>query len=48
MYQSIKPGKVWLDTEGKRIQAHGLSVFFKEQSSLLQKNKNVIAMLYSQ
>ena len=30
MYQSIKPGKVWLDTNGKRIQAHGLSVFVKD------------------
>lgn len=26
MYQSIRPGQVWLDTEGKRIQAHGGSV----------------------
>jgi hypothetical protein len=25
-YQSIKPGQVWLDTEGKRIQAHGGSI----------------------
>lgn len=25
-YDSIRPGKVWLDTEGKRIQAHGGSV----------------------
>lgn len=28
MYNSIKTGKVWLDTEGKRIQAHGAQVFF--------------------
>lgn len=28
MYNSIKPGQVWLDTEGKRIQAHGGSVIF--------------------
>lgn len=27
-YNSIRPGKVWLDTEGKRIQAHGGSVLF--------------------
>lgn len=27
-YNSFKPGKVWLDTEGKRIQAHGGSVIF--------------------
>lgn len=26
---SIKPGKVWLDTEGKRIQAHGGQVFYE-------------------
>jgi hypothetical protein len=25
-YNSIRPGKVWLDTEGKRIQADGGSV----------------------
>lgn len=29
MYHSIKPGKIWLDTEGKRIQAHGGSVFYE-------------------
>lgn len=26
MYDSIRPGKVWLDTEGNRIQAHGGSI----------------------
>lgn len=26
MYHSIRPGKEWLDTEGKRIQAHGGSI----------------------
>lgn len=30
MYQSIHPGQVWLDTEGKPIQAHGGSVMFWE------------------
>lgn len=25
-YNSIRPGQVWLDTEGKRIQAHGGSI----------------------
>jgi hypothetical protein len=30
MNNSIKPGKVWLDTNGKRIQAHGFSVFYKD------------------
>lgn len=28
-YTSIRPGQVWLDTEGKRIQAHGGSVFYE-------------------
>lgn len=27
MNTSIRPGQVWLDTEGKRIQAHGASMF---------------------
>lgn len=30
MYHSFRPGKVWLDTEGKRIQAHGGSVLFHD------------------
>ena len=28
MYDKFYPGKVWLDTEGKRIQAHGGSVMY--------------------
>lgn len=28
MYHSIRPGKVWLDTKGKRIQAHGGTVMY--------------------
>ena len=28
MYNSIRPGQVWLDTEGKRIQAHGGSLMY--------------------
>lgn len=28
MYDAFYPGKVWLDTEGKRIQAHGGSVMY--------------------
>ena len=27
-YNSFRPGKIWLDTNGKRIQAHGGSVMF--------------------
>ena len=30
MYKSIRPGKVWYDTSGKRIQAHGGSIIFAE------------------
>lgn len=30
MYHSIRPGQPWLDTEGKRIQAHGGSVLYWE------------------
>lgn len=30
MYNSIKPGQVWLDTEGERIQAHGGSVYYED------------------
>lgn len=32
MYNSIKPGKVWKDTNGKPIQAHGFSVFYDEKT----------------
>ncbi len=28
MYHSIRPGQIWLDTNGNRIQAHGGSVMF--------------------
>lgn len=33
-YNSIKPGKLWLDTAGKPIQAHGFSVFWNEKEKL--------------
>lgn len=29
-YNAIYPGQIWLDTEGKPIQAHGGSVFFED------------------
>jgi hypothetical protein len=29
MYQSIRPGQEWLDTNGKRIEAHGGNIFFE-------------------
>ncbi|MBD0289264.1 MAG: family 43 glycosylhydrolase, partial [Flavisolibacter sp.] len=29
-YHSISPGTIWLDTDGKPIQAHGFSVFYKD------------------
>lgn len=28
MYNTIRPGQVWLDTDGKRIQAHGGSLIY--------------------
>ena len=28
MYDRFYPGRVWLDTDGKRIQAHGGSIFY--------------------
>ncbi|MHB9032106.1 MAG: family 43 glycosylhydrolase [Anaerolineae bacterium] len=28
-YTTIRPGQVWLDTNGQRIQAHGGSIFFE-------------------
>ena len=34
MYNSIRPGEVWLDTSGKPIQAHGFSVFYNEREKL--------------
>ena len=34
MYSSIKPGKVWKDTDGKPIQAHGFSVFYDENTHM--------------
>lgn len=27
-YNSIRPGQVWLDTNGNRIQAHGGSIMY--------------------
>ena len=32
MQNAIYPGKVWLDTEGKRIQAHGGSIFYENDT----------------
>lgn len=34
MYDRIYPGKKWLDTAGKPIQAHGFSIFYNEQEKL--------------
>lgn len=34
MNNSFRPGKVWLDTAGKPIQAHGFSVFYDEKEKL--------------
>lgn len=30
MNDSIRPGQIWLDTKGQRIQAHGGSIFFED------------------
>lgn len=30
--KSIQPGRPWLDTEGKPIQAHGGAIFYENQS----------------
>ncbi|WP_039833057.1 family 43 glycosylhydrolase [Paenibacillus sonchi] len=32
MQTSIKPGQIWLDTEGKRIQAHAGSIFYENDT----------------
>lgn len=32
MYTSIRPGKVWLDTDGNRIQAHGGTIFYENET----------------
>jgi len=34
MYNSFRPGRIWLDTDGKPIQAHGFSVFYDEKDNL--------------
>ena len=31
-YHSIYPGQVWHDTEGKRIQAHGGSIYYENST----------------
>ena len=33
-YNSIRPGKEWLDTNGRPIQAHGFSVFYDENTKI--------------
>ena len=32
MNHSIKPGKIWLDTDGKRIEAHGGAIFYENDT----------------
>lgn len=34
MNNSIRPGELWLDTNGKPIQAHGFSVFYSEKDGV--------------
>ena len=31
-YESIRPGQIWLDTKGKRIQAHGGSIIYLDNN----------------
>lgn len=33
-YDSIRPGRLWQDTDGKQIQAHGFSVLYSEKDKL--------------
>lgn len=33
-YHSIRPGEVWLDTNGNPIQAHGFQVFYEDMDSM--------------
>ena len=33
IYHSIRPGREWLDTNGKPIQAHGFQVFYDEANA---------------
>ena len=42
MNNSIKPGQVWLDTEGKRVQAHGGSGMEKTKKILLDRIRHGI------
>lgn len=32
VYNSIRPGQTWLDTNGNRIQAHGGSIFYQDET----------------
>ncbi len=49
MYNAFHPGKIWLDTSGKRIQAHGGSVLYEdgyyywygENKEFTDKSKNI-------
>ena len=51
VHQWICPGKVWLDTEGKRIQAHGGSIFMKKTYFIgmakIKKKLLLVMELYS-
>ena len=41
MYDSIRPGQVWLDTKGERIQAHGGSVMYLDGTYYWYDQSNV-------
>lgn len=40
MYNSMRPGQIWLDTEGKRIRAHGVLFCILNCSPSSRQSKN--------
>ena len=39
-YQSIRPGKLWLDSDGKPIHAHGFQIFVTEDGTYYWYGEN--------
>ena len=39
-YRSVRPGKLWLDTEGKPIQAHGFQIFAADDGTYYWYGEN--------
>ena len=40
-YKSFHPGKVWLDTNGNPIQAHGFSVFYNAEDKTYSSDPRI-------